>query len=303
MESIQQELLHIWTILTTPVIAIGQAEVSFWKILTIIVSIGLVVAAAKFLKRLIAGKLLVHTVHDEGTRVALGTILQYLIVFFGFLLVLQSAGIDLSTLTVLSGTIGIGIGFGLQNIVDNFFSGLIILLERPIKIGDRIEVGSINGDVVRIAIRSTTVKTNDNINIIIPNSEFVSKQVINWSHTDRNVRVTIPVGVSYKSDPKKVREVLLKVAENHPAILEKPSPDVIFYEFGNSSLNFELRVWTRTHIQIPRTLRSEINYRIFEAFTKYGIEIPFPQHDIHFKSSDIIFSGSSGAESRDSRSG
>ncbi len=289
MGTLQQELLHLWSALTTPILTIGQAEVSFWKIVTIILSVGLIITAAKFLKRLLAARLLVHTVPDEGTRVALGTILQYLIVFFGFLLVLQSAGIDLSTLTVLSGTIGIGIGFGLQNIVDNFFSGLIILLERPIKIGDRIEVGGINGDVTRIAIRSTTVKTNDNINIIIPNSEFVSKQVINWSHTDRNVRVSVPVGVSYTSDPKKVRDVLLNVAENHPAILEKPSPDVIFHEFGDSSLNFELRVWTRTHIQIPRILRSEINYRIFEAFKKNGIEIPFPQHDIHFKSSNIDF--------------
>jgi len=209
MDTIQRQLLELWSILTAPVISIGQAEVSFWKILTIAVSVTLIVTGAKFLKKLLAGRLLVNTVHDEGTRVALGTILQYLIVFFGFLLVLQSAGIDLSTLTVLSGTIGIGIGFGLQNIVDNFFSGLIILLERPIKVGDRIEVGAVYGDVTRIAIRSTTIRTNDNINIIIPNSEFVSRQVTNWSHTDRNVRVAIPVGVSYRSDPEKVRNILL----------------------------------------------------------------------------------------------
>ncbi|MEC9487392.1 MAG: mechanosensitive ion channel domain-containing protein [Prosthecochloris sp.] len=287
MDILREHLLDLWSLLTRPLISIGQADVSFWKLLTIVVTVSIIVISARFLKKLIAGRLLVTTVHDEGTRVALGTILQYLIVFFGFLLVLQSAGIDLSTLTVLSGTIGLGIGFGLQNIVDNFFSGLIILLERPIKVGDRIEVGSVYGDVTRIAIRSTTIRTNDNINIIIPNSEFVSKQVTNWSHTDRNVRVSIPVGVSYRSDPGKVRNVLLAVADNHPAILERPAPDVIFHEFGNSSLNFELRVWTSTHIQTPKILQSEMNYRIFEAFRQHGIEIPFPQRDIHIKSDPI----------------
>lgn len=283
---LEAQLLKIWAALTAPAFSIGGTDISLWKILTIVITFSLVVVTARFLKRILTGKLLT-AVHDEGTRVALGTIVQYLVVFFGFLLVLQSAGIDLSTLTVLSGTIGIGIGFGLQNIVDNFFSGLIILLERPIKVGDRIDVGTINGDVIRIAIRSTTVRTNENINIIIPNSEFVSKQVINWSHTDRNVRISIPVGVSYRSDPKQVRDVLLKVAEHHPAILEKPAPDVIFHEFGSSSLNFELRVWTRTHIQIPKILRSEMNYRIFDELKQNGIEIPFPQRDIHFRSTDI----------------
>ncbi len=287
MTSIQEQITHIWNILTAPLLSIGQAELSFWKILTIIITIAIIAGVARFLKRLVSGKLLEQSVHDEGTRVALGTILQYLLVFFGFLIVLQSAGIDLSTLTVLSGTIGLGIGFGLQNIVDNFFSGLIILLERPVKVGDRIEIGAINGDVTRIAIRSTTVRTNDNINIIIPNSEFVSKQVINWSHTDRNVRVAVPVGVSYNSDPAKVRDILLGVADNHPAILDHPKPDVIFLGFGNSSLDFELRVWTRTHIQIPKILRSELNYRIFEAFKANGISIPFPQRDLHVRSSAI----------------
>ncbi|MCW8796730.1 MAG: mechanosensitive ion channel [Chlorobium sp.] len=285
MPPINEQITRVWNILSTPLVSIGQSELSFWKILAIIITLAVIVGGAKFLKRLVTGKLLEQTVHDEGTRVALGTILQYLLVFFGFLIVLQSAGIDLSTLTVLSGTIGLGIGFGLQNIVDNFFSGLIILLERPVKVGDRIEIGTINGDVIRIAIRSTTIRTNENINIIVPNSEFVSKQVINWSHTDRNVRIAIPVGVSYKSDPEKVRDILLRVAEHHPAILDHPRPDVIFLGFGESSLDFELRVWTRTHIQIPKILRSEINYRIFEAFRTNGVEIPFPQRDIHFRSS------------------
>lgn len=281
------ELTSVFDWLVRPLFAIGKSEISIFKIATIILSVAVIVASAKFLKRLLVGKLLVSSVHDKGTRSALGTIVQYLIVFFGFLIVLQSAGIDLSTLTVLSGTIGLGIGFGLQNIADNFFSGLIILLERPVKVGDRIQVGDINGDVVRIAIRSTTVLTNDNINIIIPNSEFVSKQVINWSHNDRNLRVSVPVGVSYGSNPEQVKTVLLSVADNHPDILAKPAPAVLFTGFGNSSLDFELLVWTQTRIQTPRFLRSELNYRIFAAFRKSGIEIPFPQTDLHIRSTDI----------------
>ncbi|MBN1929679.1 MAG: mechanosensitive ion channel [Chlorobiaceae bacterium] len=281
------DLLVFLDWLVRPMIVIGKAEISIVKIAAIILSVALLVSGAKFLKRLLVGKLLVSSVHDQGTRSALGTIVQYLVVFFGILVVLQSAGIDLSTLTVLSGTIGLGIGFGLQNIADNFFSGLIILLERPVKVGDRIQVGDINGDVVRIAIRSTTVLTNDNINIIIPNSEFVSKQVINWSHNDRNLRVSVPVGVSYGSNPEQVKTVLLGVADNHPDILATPSPAVLFSGFGNSSLDFELLVWTRTRIQTPRFLRSELNYRIFAAFHKNGIEIPFPQTDLHIRSTDI----------------
>lgn len=273
--------------LAAPLFSAGGSEVSLLKVVSIVLAIALIVTGARFLKRLLVSRLLAERVHDEGARFALGTITQYLVVFFGVLVVLQSAGINLSSLAVLSGTIGIGIGFGLQNIANNFFSGIIILLERPVKVGDRIQVGEVNGDVVRIAIRSTTILTNDNINIIVPNSEFVSNRVINWSHNDRNLRVTVPVGVSYSSDPEEVRRILLQVATDHPDILDRPSPDVIFSDFGNSSLDFELRVWTRTRIQAPKILRSEVNFRIFEAFRRHGIEIPFPQTDVHFRSTDI----------------
>jgi len=184
MFSLPDAFLHTHRFISRPLLTIGQSQISFYTILAIVLAVSILYVAARLLKRFIVNRLLLDTVKDEGTRLALGTITQYLVVFFGFFVVLQSAGIDLSALTVLSGTIGIGIGFGLQNIANNFFSGVIILLERPVKVGDRIQVGEINGDVVRIAIRSTTILTNDNINIIIPNSEFVSNQVINWSHNE-----------------------------------------------------------------------------------------------------------------------
>jgi small-conductance mechanosensitive channel len=151
-------------------------------------------------------------------------------------------------------------------------------------VGDRIEVGEVEGDVISISVRATTVLTNDNISIIVPNSEFISKQVINWSHNDRNIRFRLPVGVSYSEDPEKVKEVLLKVADDNPHVLKTPAPLVIFKGFGDSSLDFELAVWTSTHTDKPSILRSELYFEIFKRFGENKIEIPFPQRDIHIRS-------------------
>jgi small-conductance mechanosensitive channel len=200
---------------------------------------------------------------------------------------MQTVGINLSTLTVLAGALGIGIGFGLQNVTNNFVSGIIILFERPIKVGDRIQVGDVNGDVISISMRSTTVVTNDNISVIVPNSEFISSRVINWSHNDRNVRFNIPVGVAYKEDPEKVKQILLKVAEKDEGVLKSPKPDVLFVEFGNSSLNFNLRIWTNSFITTPAILTSKLYFEIFTEFRKAGIEIPFPQRDLHIKNTEF----------------
>lgn len=224
---------------------------------------------------------------DLGTRTAIGTITRYSIILIGLMIILQTVGIDLSTITVLAGALGVGIGFGLQNITNNFVSGIIILFERPIKVDDRIEVGNITGDVVRISMRATTIVTNDNISVIVPNSEFISSKVINWSHNDRNVRFNIPVGVSYKEDPQKVKELLLSVANDNDAVLKEPLPDVIFSEFGDSSLNFVLRVWTSTLIQAPKVLKSQLYFEIFKRFSEVGIQIPFPQRDLHIKNDEL----------------
>ena len=206
-------------------------------------------------------------------------------------LVILTAGIDLSALTVLAGALGIGVGLGLQNIASNFVSGLSILFERPIKVGDRIEAGKITGDVVSISLRATTIVSNDNIAIIVPNTEFVSSTVINWSYTDRDVRFNIPVGVSYSSDPVVVKRLLLEVAADHPGVLKRPPPDVLFQEFGDSALNFVLRVWTQDYTTRPGVLRSELNFAISKKFKEHGIEIPFPQRDLHIRSGALDLKG------------
>jgi small-conductance mechanosensitive channel len=138
-------------------------------------------------------------------------------------------------------------------------------------------------------MRATTIVTNDNISIIIPNSDFISNRVINWSHNDRNVRINIPVGVSYSEDPQQIKQILLSVAADNKLVLSKPEPDVIFIEFGDSSLNFKLRVWTSEMIQKPKILISDIYFEIFKRFHDEGIKIPFPQRDIHIKSQDTSF--------------
>jgi len=184
----------------------------------------------------------------------------------------------------LAGAIGVGIGFGLQNITNNFISGLIILFEQPIKVGDRIEVGDVNGDVIKISARSTMVVTNDNITIVVPNSQFIDNQVINWSHSDRMVRFNFPVGVAYREDPEKIRRILLEVAKDNKGVLESPESDVLFEEYGDNSINFNLRVWTSEYVNRPKVLKSQLYYEIFRRFKEQGVEIPFPQRDLHLRS-------------------
>lgn len=234
----------------------------------------------KFLQK----EVLVHTPWDRGQQYAVGRVLGYAFFLFGLLIGLQSVGLDLSSLAVVGGALGVGAGFGLQPLVSNFVSGLVLLTERPIRLGDRVEVGDTYGDVVRIGGRSTWIRTNDNEVIIVPNSEFVTNRVINWTANDPEVRFSIPVGVSYGSNPEQVRELLLEVARRHPDVLTQPAPDVVFVEFADSSLNFELRVFTVRQVQTPGKLKSDMLFAIFRAFAENGIEIPFPQRDLHLRS-------------------
>ncbi len=284
MESILSDILRM---LKSPLFTVGDTEVTFVSILWVILFITLLFAAARFIRKHLVGRLLQRTRLDIGIQHAITTITTYVIILIGLVVLLQTAGIDLTTLNVLVGALGIGVGFGLQNIVNNFISGLIILLERPIKIGDRIEVGNIEGDVVKIGGRSTTVLTNDNISVIVPNSKFIVENVVNWSHNERKVRFRIPVGVAYGTDIHLVERTLLEVAKENQDILNNPEPVVRFLEFGDSGLLFELRAWTMTLIHKKGKLISALNFAIYEKFKAHKIDIPFPQRDIHIRSGGI----------------
>ena len=270
--------------LVRPYFHIGKLPVTpFFLVKTVLFLFGLSILTGA-IRRFLLHRALVRTSLDEGQRYAFAHMMGYVVYLFGLLVGLQLVGLNLSNLVLLGSAIGIGLGFGLQNVANNFVSGIIILTERPIRVGDRVEVGGTNGDVVRIGSRSTWVQTNDNVVIIIPNSEFINNRVTNWTVNDRQVRFDVPLGVSYGSDPERVREVLLEVAGRHPDVLKDPGPEILFRGFGDSSLDFHLRVWTVTRVQTPLPLASELYFSIFRAFKENGIEIPFPQRDLHLKS-------------------
>lgn len=272
--------------LNIPLVKLGKTDLTLWGILIFVFLLILLFFLTSRLKKWIALKLLSRTHLDLAARDAIASMFRYSAIVIGFVIILQTAGIDLSAFTIFLGSLSIGVGLGLQSITNNFVSGLIILIERPIRIGDRIEFGKLNGDVIQVSARATTLLTNDNIAVIVPNSEIVSSAVINWSYPNKNVRFNIPVGVSYESDPEEVRKLLLEIATAHDGILKEPPPDVLFDSFGDNSLNFNLRVWTGTYVSKPGVLRSELNYVISKRFKENGIEIPFPQRDIHIRSSE-----------------
>lgn len=241
--------------------------------------------AAKLLKNFLRGRLFPRLGFSYGASAAVSSLIGYGFLLIGALVIMpvMIRGFNLDTLSVILGAVSFGIGFGLRNVADNFFSGLIILVERPIKLGDRIQVEDTFGTVVDIRARSTTVRTNDNIDIIIPNSQIISEQVTNLSHQDLRVRFRIPVGVHYTSDVRLVEQALLEAAGGCPNVLKQPPPTVHFLNFGDSALDFSLNVWTETLHDRPKVLASEVNFAIWDAFAKYEISIPYPQRDIYVK--------------------
>jgi small-conductance mechanosensitive channel len=217
---------------------------------------------------------------EHGVKFAVKTLIHYSLILVGFLVAISVAGIDMSKFAILAGALGVGIGFGLQNIVNNFISGLILLFERPIKIGDTVTIDDQWGTITRIGLRSTVVETIDRAELIVPNSELVSQKVTNWTFTTHVSRVVITVGVAYGTPLEGVLEILLRVAREQGAILDEPPPTAIFTGFGDSSINFELRAWIADINQRP-FVRSELGLAIDREFRAAGIVIPFPQRDLH----------------------
>ncbi len=223
---------------------------------------------------------------SRGVQLSISRLVHYGIVFIGFLFTLRTLGFGLTNITIIGGALGVGIGFGLQAIVNNFASGLILLFERPIKIGDTIEVDNEMAVVKRLGLRSTVVQTLDNAEIVIPNSDLVTQRVTNWTLANRLVRVRIPVGVAYGTNIEKVREILLACAKENPKVLTHPEPQALFIGFGDSALNFELRAWISEFMDSTGEVQSQLNAAINEKFREAGIEIPFPQTDLHVRSID-----------------
>jgi len=209
---------------------------------------------------------------------------NYGIMTLGLIIALASLGLETSQFTVIGGALGVGVGFGLQSLVGNFVSGLILMFERPIQIGDTVEVGTLTGSVKRIGIRASVVRTFSGAEVIVPNNDLVSAQVINWTLSDQNRRLELYVGVKYGSDPQQVIDVLMGVIEGNQRLMAEPEPYVLFLGFGESSLDFELRAWTNDPLWW--ILGGEIKIQMYEALQANGIEIPYPQRDLHLRTVD-----------------
>jgi small-conductance mechanosensitive channel len=222
---------------------------------------------------------------QRGMPYAISRVTYYVLMIVVVTVALTGAGLDLNKFTVLTGTLGVGLGFGLQNIVNNFVSGLILLFERPIHIGDTVDVGGLVGTVRRIGARASTIVTLQGAEVIVPNSNLISNQVINWTLSSPWRRVDVPVGVAFGTDPELVLKLLVDAAVSHPGVLQARPPAAFFLGFGDSALNFELRFWSArqdTWFQ----LQSEVTVAVAKALREAGIEIPFPQRDLHVRSID-----------------
>lgn len=265
-----------------PLFYIGDTQVTIFSIATFLLILIIAFVASGFLRRMLRGAFRRRGI-DEGVSYALNRLVHYVILALAVFLALENLGINVTGLAALGAVLGVGIGFGLQNIAQNFVSGLVLLLERPVKRGDFVVVGDTMGTVHEIRARATVVRTLDNVDILVPNSEFINENVINQTFGDKRFRARIAVGVAYGSDTERVRDTLLRLASEHPEVLGDPEPAVRFLDFGDSSLDFVLMVW----IDNPRRqnpIASDLRFAIDRAFREAEIEIPFPQRDLHVRS-------------------
>ncbi len=271
---------------TEPLLALGDRTYALFDILAFAGSLVLLWFGARTLARLLKMRVLAQAGADRAAQEALGILLQYSLVLLGLIVILQIWGLDVGSLAIAASVLGVGISLGLQDIAKNFISGLIVILERPIQVGDFVAVGDLVGTVERIGARSTEISTPDRITIVVPNSRFLENETVNWSHGSPVSRLSVSVGVSYGSPVQRVQRALLEAAHQCPLVLTYPKPQVWFQAFGDSSLNFDLQVW----INEPRQqdyIKSELNYQIHAALGRYRIEIPFPQRDLHLRSPQV----------------
>ena len=275
----------VWAVLNRSLLP--NSNVSVLNIAIFIVMAGLVLSAARRVSEILKRRLLSRLVEDVGSRESISIAFKYLLTAAGILLSLPLIGIDLGSLAIATGAVGLGIGIGLQNLSRNFISGIVMLFERPIQVGDFVDVDGLQGTIEHINLRATVVRTLDSVNVIVPNSKFMEENVVSWSYRDSRCRLHVPVGVAYGSDTESVKYALLKVAAEQPRVLKSPAPQVFFKGFGDSSLNFDLLVWTlRPTDQFK--LISDLNFAIDAEFRKEAIEIPFPQRDVHIRTTTAL---------------
>ncbi len=272
--------------LMTPLFAVEDRSYSLLDVLALPALLGLLWVVMGAVTRMIQSRILGTVGVERGTQETVATLLRLGGTVLGALVVFQAWGIDVRALALVASVLGVGVGFGLQHLANNLVSGLVIGLERPVKPGDFVSIGGLQGTVERIGARSVEIITADHVSILVPNSHFLEQEVVNWSHRDPTCRIHVPVGVAYGSDVRVVRAALLDAASRHPDVLADPRPSVAFQGFGDSALLFELRVWTRTPSR-QRALTSDLNYRIEAALRRHRLTVPFAQRDVSLRSPEL----------------
>ncbi|MFN4279123.1 cyclic nucleotide-binding domain-containing protein [Thermosynechococcus sp.] len=280
--TIQFLLQRVAVVFNTPFMELGRTKVTLNFLFLILFLSLAVIFISRWVSEWLKRRILMQLRVDRGSQETITRVVSYSLSFIGFIIVLQTAGIDLSSLTVLAGVLGIGFGFGLQTLASNFISGLAILLEHPIKVGDFIEVDGLLGTVEKISIRATIIRTNDSQYVIVPNNRFIEKNVVNWSYGSPDSRIHIPVSVAYGSDTVLVTEALLSAARQDPRVLLTPPPSVWFRGFGEHAYLFELLVWINRP-QDSEPIKSALNFLIEQELRQRQIEVPFPQLDLRLR--------------------
>jgi potassium efflux system protein len=270
---------------------VGTVTLSLGSILVFAVTLYLSVLLSRLIRFFLEGEIFPRLSLRRGIPATISAMVRYGLITGGFLLAVAAAGVDLSAFTLLAGALGVGIGFGLQTIVNNFVSGLILMFERPIQVGDVVQVGNLFGRVRHIGVRASMISTFEGADVVVPNANLISNEVVNWTLSDRLRRMEIPVGVAYGTDPARVLGLLEQAAREHPDVLKTPPPQALFLRFGDSSLDFVLRFWTLNIDEYVR-IQSEVSIRIYGILQAADIRIPFPQRDLHLHVSGPAHSAS-----------
>ncbi len=285
MDTNKLEQILRWV--NSPFLHIGQTPVTLGGVASAVVVVMVAFFVSAFVQKVLLVPVKQKLKLTSGMTYALSRFLHYGIVFLGVMMASQCVGLNFGSLAVVFGFLSVGIGFGLQNVTSNFISGLILLLEQPISVGDFISVEGRMGRVAQINMRSSVIETPDNISIIVPNSRLIENHVINWSHTNPEVRIHNTIGVAYGSNVELVKKSLLEAADTVPGILKRPEARVRLISFGDSALEFDLLSWTNDP-ENQFHLQSELNYKIEAVFRRETIEIPFPQQDVHLQVSPAL---------------
>lgn len=263
-------------------LSVGAISISLGDVVIFALTVWAAFLLSRFIRFMLEEDIYPRVEFARGIPYAVSTMLHYAILLVGFLVAVAALGVDMTKFTILAGAFGVGLGFGLQNIVNNFVSGLILLFERPVKVGDVVQLGERSGDLRRIGLRASVLRTWEGSEVIVPNGNLISEEVVNWTLSDQQRRMEINVGVAYGTDPERVIELLTRVAESHPEVMKEPAPQTLFIGFGDSALDFQLRAWT---MQFERwmVIRSELTVGVNAALRDAGISIPFPQRDLHIQ--------------------